>query len=121
MGLEPPEVAKAFLANGTYQPHFAIDMWAFGFLLLELLHGQMPACHKEFQTHPDFEAGLQLGVSMDPRDVPGLKRHLMYLAGLPLKYDYASQVLHCISICVFEDSTPEPRYRIAHLASATRV
>jgi len=68
-------------------------MWAFGFLLLELLHGQMPACHKEFQTHPDYQAALQLGPSMDPRDVPGLKRHLVYLVGLSHDFDYASKVM----------------------------
>ncbi len=106
-GLEPPEVAKAFLANGTYQPHFAIDMWAFGFLLMDLLYGKMPACHKECLIHPDFQAALQWGVNMDPRDVPGFKRHLIYLAGLPHDFAYASKVLHhlhCISTLVFSSA-----------------
>lgn len=68
-----------------------MDMWAFGQLILTLIHAQLPKDHQEKQASEAFKQGLQQ-MSADSRKLPGLLAHLQYLAGLQDDQDYADQV-----------------------------
>lgn len=98
-GLEPPEVAKAWLANGTFQPCPAIDMWAFGLLVLHLLGAQRPPAHEQLTRSQAWAEAMAHGGSQDPRHVPLLREHLEYLESLTHsgQDDYFNQVgfQHC--------------------------
>lgn len=103
-GSEFPELAKALLTgNGNYQPDFPIDIWAFGQLILELLKARLPEAHTAVLQDQAYLDGLQS--SDNPRQVPGLRAHLEYLATLE-EHNYAQQVgfcysqLACLSVCM---------------------
>lgn len=91
-GSEFPELAKALLTgNGNYQPDFPIDIWAFGQLILELLKARLPEAHTAVLQDQAYLDGLQS--SDNPRQVPGLRAHLEYLATLEESHNYAQQVV----------------------------
>ena len=93
-GLEPPELAQALLTGtGKYQPDYPIDIWAFGQLILTLIHAQLPRDHQEKQACEAFKQGLE-HMSEDSRKVSGLLDHLKYLAKLQGNHEYAEQVRH---------------------------
>lgn len=91
-GLESPELARALLeGEGTYQPDFPIDIWAFGQLILNMVGATLPPAHTAQLHSPAYLEGLKRS-SDHPKDVPGLAAHLRYIASLIETDEYADQV-----------------------------
>lgn len=89
-GLEPPEVAQTFLASGQFLPDYPSDVWAFGVLMVLLLRADLPEQHTQLLASPACQGG---NPAADPRNEPGFRAILEYLAGLLSSgSNYAAQV-----------------------------
>ena len=81
-GIESPEIAKKWLQSGTYPVIAALDMWAFGQMMMELTGSLQPADHPSITTDPAFHQELSKGLYPDDPESPRQRQHLEYLAGL---------------------------------------
>ena len=74
-------MAHAFLSEGSYQPQTAMDIWAFGLFILDILSADRPEPHQSLVSSTAWIEAVQAADSgvQDPRNVPAFKAHLEYL------------------------------------------
>ena len=64
--IEPPETARQLLTHGKYAVTAAVDIWAFGQLMLKLSGSCQPAAHCHITLHDEYNEELQRGGGETP-------------------------------------------------------
>lgn len=83
-------MAQTFLATGQFVPDYPSDVWAFGVLMILLLRADLPEQHTQLLASPACQGG---NPAADPRNEPGFRAILEYLADLLSSgSNYAAQV-----------------------------